>query len=254
MIRFLLSAVLLCSVTISNAQDQWLVTVKLDTIRGKIFLDHGGSYQPDEARVKIGKDKSSYKAYQVRSVYLGDNDTYETVKIDQRYQFVKVDLKGKYFSQYLYIDPSAGNVSNYSLKLMVNWKGEMYKVSNLTPRKRFALFFEDCESVKTKIEAGELKKKDLKKIFDAYDECIDQAQAAQPVAVIKEVAPPKGLTEFIEDLKSQNLYNDDLDNMIKDISQKLANKQAIPQYLQQAVLGQLGENEDLKSTFLNLVE
>ncbi|MEP4091955.1 hypothetical protein [Reichenbachiella sp.] len=253
MIRFILSAVFLFFLSNSYAQDQWLVTAKLDTIRGKIFLDYGGPYQADEAQVKIGKEKSSYKAYQVRSVSLGENDVYESIKIDQRYQFAKVDVKGKYFTQYLYIDATAGNTSNYSLKLFVNWKGDMYKISNLTPRKRFAMFFEDCESVKTKIESGELKKKDLKKIFEAFDECMDQALEAKSVATVQVATPSADMSEFIEKLKSMELYNDDLENMIKDISQKMVNKQSIPQYLQQAVLGQLGEDENLKSMFLELI-
>lgn len=241
-------------VTAAHAQDDWLITTKLDTISGKIFLDHGGPYQADEARVKNDDGKSNYKAYHVRSVYLGENDVYQTMKIDERYQFVKTDVAGKYFTQYLYLDPESGNTTNYALKILVNWKGDMYKISNLINKKKFATFFADCQSVSDSIISGSLKKKDLKKIFELYDECIDRSRVDHPVASTVSIRQAESIKAFIANLKSSGLYNDDLSSMIDDISQKLNNQQSIPKYLQQAVLEQLAESEELTNKFEALIK
>ncbi|MEO9965250.1 MAG: hypothetical protein ABJF11_05655 [Reichenbachiella sp.] len=251
---FLLSAL----ITKSFAQEQWLITTKQDTLRGKIYLEYGGPYKADVARVKVGKEKSSYLAYQVLVVFLGENNQFETIKLDQRFQFVKVDVKGKYFSQYLYKDPAAGSNSNYAMKLLVNWKGEQYKVSNMTSKKRFMEFFEECEEVVTRLESGELKKKDLANIFNIYDSCIDNQNAILPEQPTKKaekkVRKTTGMSDFVEELKAKDLLNDDLTSMLNDVNLKLSDGQTIPQYLQQAVLTQLGENGELKTKFLKLLE
>lgn len=251
--KFILFSALLSFFTSANAQKQWIVTAKLDTIYGKVYLETGDQYKADEARVKNGKEKTNYKSYHLRSVHLGEGEDYEVLKIDDRYQFVLVDVKGKYFAQYLYLDPTATNTTNFTYKILVNWKGDEYKISNLTSRKKYAEFFEDCETVSAKIQSGKLKKKDLALIFAEYDACIDEMNS-QVTSTAKPAVPSEDMQSFISDLKSENLYQGDLSMMINDINQKLVNNQSIPQYLQQAVLEQLGDNEQLKERFLSLVK
>ncbi|UXX80684.1 hypothetical protein N7E81_06180 [Reichenbachiella carrageenanivorans] len=249
-----LSAALSLIFTLAHGQDQWLVTAQMDTIRGKIFLDHGGQYRVDEVRTKIGKEKNSYKCYQVRLVHLAKDEEFEVLKIDERYQFVKVVFKSKYFSEYLYVDNSNSG-SNYSLRLLVNWQGEQFKFSNLVSKKRLGEYFSDCPAVSDQIESGELKKTELKKIFEVFDTCIDDQQKNSPkISKPVEVMPSANMESFISDVKAKDLYSDDLAMMIKDITQKLATQQTIPKYLQQAVIEQLGGDERLQAQFLKLVE
>ena len=251
--NYILTATLIIISNLSYGQSQWLVTAKLDTIYGKITLQAGDQYRADEAMLKVDKEKEFYKSYHLRSVHLDKGKDYEVLKINDRYQFAQVDLKGKYFSQYLYLDPSSSNTSNYVLKVLVDWKGEQYQVSNLTSRKKFASFFEDCESVSEKILAGELKKNQLQEVFNAYDSCIDEINSQMPSTS----AAPRisdDMEAFISELKSKDLYKGDLSMMVNDINQKLTNGQFVPKYLQQAVLEQLGEDEELKSTFLDLID
>ncbi|SMD34139.1 hypothetical protein SAMN04488029_1863 [Reichenbachiella faecimaris] len=250
--NFIFTATLIIIANFSYGQDQWLITAKLDTIYGKIMLQAGDPFKADEARVKTGKDKEYYKSYHLRSVHLEDGKDFEVLKIDERYQFAQVDLRGKYFTQYLYLDPSSSNASNYVLKVLVDWKGKQYRVSNLTARKKFAAIFEDCKTVSEKILSGDLKKNQLDKIFAEYDDCIDKINSR--IAPAQEILPmSEDIEIFISDLKSKDLYQGDLSMMIDDINQKLMNQQNIPKYLQQAVLEQLGDDEELKSQFLMLV-
>lgn len=252
---FILSTILSAICSLSYCQDQWLVPVKSDTVFGKIYLETGDKFKADEARVKDGKTKTNYKSYQILSVHLGKNQDFETLKIDGRYQFVQVDVKGKYFSQYLYKDTELGSSANFALKILVNWKGEQFKFSNLTSKKKFAEYFQDCKSVSEKIESGELKKKDLDKIIVEFDKCMEKNEKES--VVIQPVAPPvstSAMEAFISDLKSKDLYNGEIVTMLEDINLKIANQQSIPNYMQQAVLSQLDGNEDLKAKFLALIK
>lgn len=249
-----LSAALSLFFTLAHGQDQWLVTAQLDTIRGKIFLDHGGQYRIDEARTKVGKEKTSYKCYQVRFVHLGEGEDFEVLKVDERYQFVKIATKSKYHSEYLYVDNSNSG-SHYSLRLLVNWEGDQLKYSNLVSKKRLGEYFADCPTVVEQIESGDLRKSELDKIFEAFDACIEEQKKAVPVAAQPvEAVPSANMESFISDLKSKELYTDDLAMMLKDITQKLATQQAVPKYLQQAVIEQLGEDEGLKTQFTDLLK
>lgn len=253
--NFILTATFALLSTYSFAQDQWLVTTKLDTIYGKIYLQAGDQYKADEARIKVGKKKENYKSYHLRSVHLDEGEDYEVLKIDDRYQFALVDLKGKYLSHYLYLDPSSSNSNNYVFKILVDWKGDQFKVSNLTSRKKFAAYFEDCESVSEKINSGELKKNQLEEIFEEYDQCLDKINSQPAPAAVQQPLPTSNEVEaFIAELKSKDLYQGDLSMMVDDINQKLINGQPIPKYLQQAVLEQLGDDEDLKNQFSKILE
>ncbi|MEP2024357.1 MAG: hypothetical protein ABJH98_16580 [Reichenbachiella sp.] len=251
--KFILSATLLLFAHLSYGQDQWLVTAKLDTIYGDITLQTGDQYKADEVKIKDGKDKNIFKSYHIRSVHLAENKEYEVLKIDERYQFVLVDLKGKYFSQYYYLDPSSTSSTNYALKILVNWEGQQYKVSNLTSRKKYATFFEACESVSEKILSGEFKKRELDKIFAEFDSCIDEKNNRDQT-VQKPLPISNDIEAFISELKAKELYQGDLSMMINDINQKLLNQQEVPKYLQQAVLEQLGDDVELKSKFSALLE
>lgn len=241
------------------AQDQWLVTAKLDTVRGKIYLDYRGPYHPDDAVVKNEKEKSIFKAYEVRLVWLGNNDTYEGIKIDQRYQFAKVDVRGKYYTQYLYADPGTGNTASYSLKLLVDVNGEQHKLGNLIPKKKFAQYFEACEDVENRILSGELKRKNLTEIFEAYDACMDGREKELPArpAIPAKPAKPAEVTamdEFIEAVKAKGLYEGDLSSMLDDVNQKITNGQTIPEYLKRAVLDQLKSDEALHARFNSIID
>ena len=259
-----------CS-TLSFAQKQWLVTAQMDSVFGKIYLNTGDPYKADEAVVKQDKEKTSYKCFQVQQVHLGNGQDFEALKIDGRYQFVQIDSKGKYVSQYLYKDVSLGTNANFAMKILVNWKGEQFKSSNLTSRKKFAEFFEECPSVSERIESGELKKGDLENIFAAYDQCIEAMNNTPSTPVVVATQPQKpetpaapviqtppavadDMNAFIEELKSENLFEGDLMMMINDINQKLANGQTVPKYLEGAVLEQLEGKDEFKSKFLKLLE
>lgn len=251
----ILSTILSAIYSFSYGQEQWLVTVKMDTVYGRIYLETVDQYRADEARVKDEKTKVNYKSYQIRSVHLGENQDFETLKIDGRYQFAQVDIKGTYFSQYLYKDPEQVTSSNYVLKLLVNWKGEQFKFSNLTSKKKFAEYFQDCKSLSEKIESGKLKKKELEKIIAEFDKCMEENKNQS--VVVQSVAPPvstSAMEAFISDLKSKDLYNGEIVTMLEDINLKIANRQSIPNYMQQAVLSQLDGNEDLKAKFLALIK
>ncbi|MDW3212281.1 MAG: hypothetical protein R8N23_20590 [Reichenbachiella sp.] len=252
----LITALLVIFTFATYGQDQWLVTTKLDTIYGKIYLDTGDPLQADAARIINENGKNAHKAYNLLSVHLSTNKDYKTLKIDGRYQFAKVDLIGEYVSRYLYKDPELSASPNFSLPILENWKGEQYKIGRMTSRKDFAEFMKDCPSLRDQILNRDVKKsKDMDLILLRYNMCIDEArnQTAENNPM-QYLSPEEKLQVFVTDLKSKKLYEGDLISMLNDIEQKLKTEQFIPKYLQQVILSQLGDNEEMKAQFLDIIE
>ena len=242
--------------TLSFGQEQWLVTAKLDTIYGKIFLDTGDPLKADAARIINENGKNVHKAYKLLSVHLGTHKDYKTLKIDGRYQFAKVDLPGEYVSRFLYKDPESGPNASYSLPILVNWKGAQYKIGHLTSRKKLAEYLKDCPSLESQILNKDIKKsKDMDVIILRYNMCIEESRN-QPVGEnrLKSLSPKEKFEIFISDLKSNELYEGEIVPMLKDIEQKINADQFIPKYLQEVILSELGDNEAMKAQFLDIIE
>ncbi|WP_422361275.1 hypothetical protein [Reichenbachiella sp.] len=252
----LTTSLLLALVHASFGQDQWLVTTKLDTIYGKIYMDTGDPLRPDAARLTNENGKNVYKSYNLFAVHLGSHKDYKTLKIDGRYQFAKVDLVGEYLSRYLYKDPELVGTANFSLPILVNWKGEQYKIGRMTSRKKFAEYLKDCPSLKDQILNKDIKKsKDMEVVILRYNMCIDEARNQPPEDTrMQKLSPQEKFQLFVTDLKSKNLYEGQLVPMLNDIEQKIEAEEFIPKYLQQVVLSELGENEELKAQFLKIIE
>lgn len=255
--RTLLTTALIFTFTFATyGQDHWLVTTKLDTIYGRIFLDTGDPLKADAARIISENGKNAHQAYKLLSVHMGTHKDYITLKIDDRYQFAKVDLKGEFISRYLYKDPESGSTGNFSLPILVNWKGEQYKIGRLTSRKEFAEYLKDCPSLRDQVLNRDVKKsKDMELIILRYNMCIKESRNETSVAKdMKRLSPKEKLQIFIEDLKTNELYEGDLVPMLNDIEHKIDTDQFIPKYLQQVILSQLGDNEELKAQFLDITE
>lgn len=237
-------------------QGQWLVTTKLDTIYGEIFLDTGDPLRADAARIYTDKGKKIRKSHKLLMVHMGAYKNYKTFKIDGRYQFAEIDIMGQYVSRYHYKDPELGKTGNFSLPILINWKGEQYKIGHLTSRKKLAEYLKDCPSLKDQIINRDVKKsKDMEIIILRYNMCIEEIRnrLAGDDSMYR-LSSGEKLQIFISDLKSNNMYRGEIISMLKDIEQKLESEEFIPKYLQQVVLSELGDNEVMKTQFLDIIE
>lgn len=150
----------------TQAQD-YVVTIKGDTLYGEV---KPLSFGPDK-KVQIAaadKKKIIYSLFQVRS-YSYKSEIYHPVKNDRGYTFMKL-IKPGYLSLYAF---QLENQLNYDSYFLLKKDGARLEVPNLTFKKVMTKFLEDCTVVKEKLQSGEYGKKEIEKIIDEYNGCID---------------------------------------------------------------------------------
>jgi hypothetical protein len=159
--------ILICilTYTASTAQD-YVVLTKGDTLTGKVkYLNYG-----TDKKVQItdnNNKKSTYTILQTKGFSL-NNDTYQTIRTNSGYSYMKL-IKSGYLSLYAYqIDQQNAWDGRYLQKR----DGSGVDVPNLGFKKIVARFLSDCEEVVNGLESNELSKSKLDDIIDAYNTCI----------------------------------------------------------------------------------
>lgn len=163
---------LISLLTYSGAVSQdYLVTSRNDTIRGSIKpLLYGV-----EKKIQIetnNKEKKIYSMLETR-MYTYKNENFYPVKGPEGYTFMKL-LKRGYLSLYAFQLP---NQTNYDGLMLTKLDGNSIEVPNLGFKRQLSKFLEDCEEVRTQISEGVYTKKDLHKIIDQYNLCIEKRSA-----------------------------------------------------------------------------
>src|SRR5690606_18892548 len=113
-------------------------------------------------------EKTTFAMFEVRE-FSEDGEIYHPVKGEGGYQFMKLIQPG-YLSLYAYQMENQTRFDGLFLKKM---DGDGITVPNLGFKKYMSRFLEDCPAVKSRVEEGELGKRDLAAIVDAYNACIE---------------------------------------------------------------------------------
>jgi len=230
----------------SFAQD-FLVTAKGDTIQGEIKpLLYGV-----DKKVQItepGKKKTIYSLFQVKSFSI-KGETYQPVKGPAGYTFMKL-IKPGYLSLYTF---QSENQANFDGTYLLKKDGQGMELPNLSFKKGMKKFLGDCQAVADKIEQDELNKKDLEKIVDEYNSCIQNRTADHEKIIAKTTEQTKSMTVWDvleEKIKTQSDFegkNNALE-MIAEIKSKIATSQKIPNFLLEGLKSSL--NGDVFKTEL----
>ena len=210
-----------------NAQTDYLVTLKGDTIRGPVKIL---SFERlDRAEIKYDGKKKSFTALEARTVF-SKNELYQTVSMNNEgFRYMKV-VKSGYLSLYNFRLP---NQTAYTGLYLAKKTGVGLEVPNLTYRKTLAEFLSDCPDLSDQIKAGNYPKTELEKLIDAYNSC--QGKPAKTIEV-QPVAASNSLIASVDDLikKVEGLnfekQKDALD-ILKDIRNKSGRNESIPNYL-----------------------
>jgi len=227
-IHILLFLLLMLVYHCTSAQD-FLVTTKGDTLRGNLKMLYG-----TEKRVQIAdrnKKKTVVSLFQTSSFVL-DGETYKPVKGPTGYAFMKL-LKSGYLSLYAY---QLENQTLYDGRLLVKRDGTFKEVPNLGFKKVLKEYLEDCTEIPAKIEQGEYSKKDLEKLIDDYNACLDQKTVVLQQKVVENTTNVKklGAWEALEEkVKSQPDFdgkNNALE-MITEIKNKISKSEKVPNFL-----------------------
>jgi len=229
-ILFLLIAMLVCKCV--NAQD-FLVTTKGDTIFGEIKpLNYG-----PEKKVLIktaDKKKTVYSMFQV-SFYSLEKETYYPVKGPAGYSFMKL-LKPGYLSLYGF---QVENQTTYDGRFLLKRDGKGTEVPNLSFKKALTNFLDDCDQVAVKIENGVFSKRDLEKIVDEYNACINSNTSERlPVASTPSLKKKTDSWDVLAEKVKAHENFDGQENtleMISEIKSKISKSEKVPNFLIQGL-------------------
>lgn len=251
-IPFLLFVLLMLVYQCAGAQD-YVLTTRGDSLTGEV---RPLTYGPDKKVQIISKDKekTSVSLFEVRE-FSTDGDVYHPIKGEKGYVFMKL-LRPGYLSLYAY---QMENQNRYDGLLMKKADGESIVVPNLGFKKYITQFLEDCPDVAARIKEGELNKKNLTELVDAYNQCIDGrtidhgellAQRGQQDSKIN------AWDSLEEKVKEQSFsQKTNALEMIAEIKKKIERKEPIPNFLVEGLRNSLkdtGLTQDLEQALVQV--
>jgi hypothetical protein len=240
-IHFLLFILLFIAYQCANAQD-FVLTQKGDTVYGEV---KPLTYGPDP-RVNVigeGKKKVSYTILQVKS-YQFKGDTYEPVRNDKGYTFMKVIRPG-YLTLYGF---QGDNQVGFDQLFLQKRDGTFLEVPNLSFKKLLKKYLEECTVVASKVESGELSKKDIVAIVDEYNACIDRRSSVtfqSPVKSEKPLAQTSAWNTLEEKVNAQVEFEGKSDalEMINEIKIKIQRGEKVPKFMTEGLKNSLSKTD-----------
>lgn len=217
---FLTLLIVACSLG-GYAQD-YLVTTKRDTLRGRLSISSFPTM--DKVVVSVDKKKTEYLGTSVHVLVL-DSQVYKPVRTSDAYRLMKLSRAG--MVSLFYARQSPG--TPYNVPFVVKRSGEAMEVTALRFKKSMASFLEDCSSIKNKIEQDKLGKKDLEKIIDEYNLCMDQQTSKAMVS--SEDPRLVALNTMNTRFEKDATITSDTRDILKDIYAKVRENKSIPNYL-----------------------
>lgn len=206
-----------------QAQD-YLVTTKKDTLRGKITI---ASYTTSDRAVltsETDKKKTEYQAYTVLSIRI-DTFTYIPVRTPDAFRFVQLKKNG--MLRLCFARQAPG--TPYNIPYLVKLSGEVMEVNALRFKKTVSRFLAECTTVQQKIEDESLGRGDLEKIVDTYNRCLVQ----QTTVAFTASEDPKleALTAFNKTLSQDASVPPEAMDILKDLYTKVKEGRPAPNYL-----------------------
>lgn len=206
------------------AQQDFLVTLKGDTLYGTVFCTRLGQMQRIE--YSTGKKKQYFTPVQVRTLRSG-NDHYFPVRTTNGYQIMKL-LKPGYLSLYAF---QLENQITWDGLYLLKKDGSGLEYSGLLFKKRMSKFLEDCPEIRQQIEEKELKRSDLEEIVDLYNQCIEERTQIQTTTA-KRIIRWEELEQKVRDMPAFEGQADALD-MIREIRRKIDNGETVPRFMRE---------------------
>jgi hypothetical protein len=231
---------------------EYALSVKGDTLVGKIKF-----YSFDNLdRLMINSDgkKSNYTALQVKG-FVKDGTAYESVKFENSIRFMKVIMSG-YTSLYAF---SSTNQNTWDSRYLFRKDGTGVELPNLSFKKIIGKFFNDCPEVRDQIDNGQLTKKDIEKIVDQYNNCIQaktnqiiSKSPVQPTAVSNEKL--LAIQKLSEKVEAENfLTKKDVLDLLNDLKNKVSKNESIPNYLTEGLKTYLADTPSLSKETEDLI-
>lgn len=231
MLQSVLFTCLVLGYSIASAQSDYVVTIKSDTLQGKVKLLNYGKEQSVQITPIEGK-KKTYPILQTRGLSL-EGQVYHPVRTINSYVYMKLLKKG-YLSLYASQVP---NQTGWDGRFFVKRDGTSLEIPNIGFKKNVSRFLSDCESIEAKLESGVLSKQNLEAIADEYNACLSTKTNKPTTVVVTAPVEQKivssawaQLEKDVTALEGFSQKSDVLE-MIRDIQTKLKRGEKIPGFL-----------------------
>lgn len=224
--------ILFCLSAYAQSSDDFVVTAKGDTLRGKVTLL--AFEKIDQVQIRTDK-KTILTALQVRMVRY-NKDTYRPVTYDNKLRFMKV-LRDGYLSVLAY--QTTPTNSSWDGILLMKADGEMMENPRLSFRKAMPEFLND-PALGDSIESGLLTRNDLYHVVDQYNRHIKINTLARMREVVARTAADKSLMTLLGKmmLDAQSLPDaprTEIQDIVEDIKWKAGNGLKVPAYMIRAL-------------------
>lgn len=237
-IHILLAILLMLIYQCVGAQD-YVLTARGDSLTGEVKpLFYG-----PEQKVRIqesGNKKTTLSLFEVRA-FSHEGNVYHPVRAEERYVFMKL-LQPGYLTLYAY---QLENQTRFDGLFLKKSDGDNMVVPNLGFKKYLSRFLEDCPAVVSKIESGELGKKNLNELVATYNACVEGRTIDHDKVIAQQ---QKRTTEISAwDTLEEKVREKDFDEkqnaleMIAEIKNKVHDREKIPNFLLQGLKSSLAD-------------
>lgn len=226
----------------ATAQD-YVVTVTGDTLKGTVKSFNFG----EGKKVVVSdaqKNKTNVPITKTR-MYSLKGEIFQPVRTETGYQYMKL-LKPGYLSLYAFVPAQQ---SAYDGRYLMKADGQGMEVPNLSFRKMMGNFLAGCPDLVTKVDNGDLGKRDLDKIIDEYNQCVQNHSYIQPVAADKKTPstpkPTAAWDALEEKIKTHADFEGKADalEMVAEIKNKVRRSEKIPNFLSEGLSNALAPTE-----------
>jgi hypothetical protein len=247
---------LICFFSAHSQQEDFAVSIKGDTIRGKMSIIDS-PLSGHSLVVKVDKKKVSYPSFRLSELNK-EGEVYHVRKIEGRYQFVKLVHQG-FLSLYKYSPNDQQSAQLFQGSILIRKDGKSQPVPNLGFKKQMSTFLDDCESLSENILTGGYSKKDLIKIIDEYNACIPEGYSPEPGDIVEEIVytpDTSKIDELINKVKSDTSLsgNTELQDMLIDVKTRYTAGNEIPSYLSSIIKSNLNGKDYLLKLLDEILE
>ncbi len=233
------------------AQTDFVVKLSGDTLKGTVKII--GHEQIERVQIISGGAKTTFTGLQVRSVGM-DNNVYKALKYENTVRFMRV-IKSGYLSLYAF---NLDNQNTWNDQFLAKLDGTGMEVPNLSFKKILGKYLSDCPDVRNRIYQGDITKRDIERIVDLYNACM---QTKTEATSIKPVDPAMvdsekvlAVKNLIVKVEAENfITKKDALDLLNDIQAKVKKNEAVPNYLTEGLKSYLAEAPSLSKDLESLI-
>lgn len=236
-IHILLFLLLMLVYQCASAQD-YVLTSRGDSLTGEVKPLLYGPEKKVQIISSEDRKKNTFSIFQVRE-FSSEGEIYHPIKGETGYVFMKLIQPG-YLSLYAY---QMENQTRFDGLCMKKLDGNTLAVPNLGFKKYVGRFLEDCPAVVERIETGDLGKKNLTELVNAYNECVTNRTVDHTSVIAKQEVQTSQMDVWDSlDKKVRGVEFGEKNNaleMIAEIKKKIQRGEPIPNFLMEGLKNSL---------------